>query len=190
METARDVAERMRDDGKGIILDQFANPDNPLNPGAFITGGFILGGGTAINNSNFTNERVLQTGWIGAKYSITPALEIAGAYYHEWQNSFATGGNTGCTGTRWGRRGRTRWCTRRRTSACTSSPRRRRESTADFAPSAVRRIGGKATSIRRPGRSEDSAESARRSVFWHARRRLQCPIGPKMPRCDSPRSKN
>jgi S-sulfo-L-cysteine synthase (O-acetyl-L-serine-dependent) len=31
METARDVAERMRDDGKGIILDQFANPDNPLS---------------------------------------------------------------------------------------------------------------------------------------------------------------
>jgi S-sulfo-L-cysteine synthase (O-acetyl-L-serine-dependent) len=30
METARDVAERMRDEGKGIILDQFANPDNPL----------------------------------------------------------------------------------------------------------------------------------------------------------------
>lgn len=29
MEMARDVAERMRDDGKGIILDQFANPDNP-----------------------------------------------------------------------------------------------------------------------------------------------------------------
>ena len=30
MEAARDTAERMRDDGKGIILDQFANPDNPL----------------------------------------------------------------------------------------------------------------------------------------------------------------
>jgi len=30
MEEARDVAERLRDDGKGIILDQFANPDNPL----------------------------------------------------------------------------------------------------------------------------------------------------------------
>lgn len=29
MEMARDVAERMRDDGKGIILDQFANADNP-----------------------------------------------------------------------------------------------------------------------------------------------------------------
>jgi cysteine synthase B len=30
MEMARDIAERMRDEGRGIILDQFANPDNPL----------------------------------------------------------------------------------------------------------------------------------------------------------------
>ncbi|HSO07313.1 MAG TPA: cysteine synthase CysM [Pelomicrobium sp.] len=31
MENARDVAERMRDEGRGVILDQFANPDNPLS---------------------------------------------------------------------------------------------------------------------------------------------------------------
>ena len=31
MEMARDVAERMREEGKGVILDQFANPDNPLS---------------------------------------------------------------------------------------------------------------------------------------------------------------
>ncbi|WP_374605058.1 cysteine synthase CysM [Niveibacterium sp.] len=30
MEMARDVAERLRDEGRGIILDQFANADNPL----------------------------------------------------------------------------------------------------------------------------------------------------------------
>src|SRR6185436_7513447 len=30
METARDTAEHMRAEGRGIILDQFANPDNPL----------------------------------------------------------------------------------------------------------------------------------------------------------------
>ena len=30
MEYARDLAESMRDEGKGVILDQFANPDNPL----------------------------------------------------------------------------------------------------------------------------------------------------------------
>jgi len=31
METARDVAENLRAEGRGIILDQFANPDNPLS---------------------------------------------------------------------------------------------------------------------------------------------------------------
>lgn len=30
MEYARDLAEQMQKEGKGIILDQFANPDNPL----------------------------------------------------------------------------------------------------------------------------------------------------------------
>ncbi len=30
MEGARDLAEQMRAEGKGLILDQFANPDNPL----------------------------------------------------------------------------------------------------------------------------------------------------------------
>ena len=30
MELARDVAEKMRQEGQGIILDQFSNPDNPL----------------------------------------------------------------------------------------------------------------------------------------------------------------
>jgi cysteine synthase B len=31
MELARDIATQMRDDGHGTILDQFANPDNPLS---------------------------------------------------------------------------------------------------------------------------------------------------------------
>ena len=30
MEAARDLSEKLRDEGRGIILDQFANPDNPL----------------------------------------------------------------------------------------------------------------------------------------------------------------
>ncbi len=30
METARDLAEQMQSEGKGVILDQFANADNPL----------------------------------------------------------------------------------------------------------------------------------------------------------------
>ncbi len=30
MEAARDLAERMATEGKGVVLDQFSNPDNPL----------------------------------------------------------------------------------------------------------------------------------------------------------------
>ena len=75
----------------------YANPNNPLTVGAFSTGGFIIG---APNNTNYTNDKILQTAWIGAKYSITPAFDIIGAYYHEWQNSFATGVNAGCTDAR------------------------------------------------------------------------------------------
>jgi predicted porin len=72
---------------------QYANPNTPLSPGAFTTGGFILGAGGAINNTNFTTDKILQTAWFGVKYSITPALDITGAYYHEWQNSFVNAAN-------------------------------------------------------------------------------------------------
>jgi predicted porin len=74
----------------------YANPNNPLNPGAFLQGGYIAG---TTNNCNFgaviggvcqNNDKILQTAWFGVRYSITPALDITGAYYHEWQNNFAT----------------------------------------------------------------------------------------------------
>ena len=71
----------------------YANPNNPLSAGAFTTGGFILGAGGAVNNTNFTTDKILQTAWIGAKYSIMPSLDIVGAYYHEWQNSFVNAAN-------------------------------------------------------------------------------------------------
>jgi predicted porin len=73
----------------------FANPNNPLAPGAFDSGGFIL---ATVNNANFPSDRILQTAWFGVRYSITPALDITGAYYHEWQNTFATSAATlaGC----------------------------------------------------------------------------------------------
>ena len=68
----------------------FANPNNPLVAGAFIEGGYILG---TVNNTNFFSDKVLQTAWFGVRYAVTPALDITGAYYHEWQNNFATPAN-------------------------------------------------------------------------------------------------
>jgi predicted porin len=69
----------------------FANPNNPLNPGAFGEGGIIL---AVPNNNAFVTDKILQTAWFGVRYAITPALDITGAYYHEWQNSFNNGNNS------------------------------------------------------------------------------------------------
>jgi predicted porin len=84
----------------------YSNPNNPLNPGSIVQGTYIA---PAPNNTNFTTDKVLQTAWFGVRYAITPALDITGAYYHEWQNSFVNASNptgtcntaaaTSCSGT-------------------------------------------------------------------------------------------
>ena len=43
-----------------------------------------------MNNLTFPSDKILQTAWFGVRYAITPALDITGAYYHEWDNTFAT----------------------------------------------------------------------------------------------------
>ena len=65
----------------------YSNPNNPLNVGAFLQGGLIA---ATVNNAAFPNDKILQTGWFGVRYAITPALDITGAYYHEWDNSYGT----------------------------------------------------------------------------------------------------
>jgi predicted porin len=83
----------------------------PLAPGAFLQGGYIA---AFANNTNFFTDRVLQTAWIGVRYAITPALDITGAYYHEWQNSFINGPlatSTNPTGT----------CTDARSAGCSGT---------------------------------------------------------------------
>jgi predicted porin len=67
---------------------QFANPNNPLAIGSFIEGGYTLG---AVNNSNFATDKILQTTWFGAKYTVRPDVDLIVAYYHEEQNSFQSG---------------------------------------------------------------------------------------------------
>jgi predicted porin len=73
-----------------------ANPNNPLAAGAFLAGGYNVG---VPNNTNFTTDRILQTFWVGARYSVRPDLDLALAYYHENQNSFVIGNGSNPTGT-------------------------------------------------------------------------------------------
>jgi predicted porin len=86
----------------------FANPNNPLAPGAFIEGGYTVG---VANNTNFTTDRILQVFWAGARYSVRPDLDLTLAYYHQNQNSFIIGNGTNPTGT----------CTTAVSSGCSGS---------------------------------------------------------------------
>jgi len=67
----------------------YANPKDPLPNGTVTIGGYVL---SAVNNTAFTIHKVLQYAWIGARYSITPALDVSGAYYQFRQNSYNANG--------------------------------------------------------------------------------------------------
>jgi predicted porin len=76
----------------------FDNPTNPLPVGTTIIGGYQL---AVVNvqsgpKSTYYNEKTLQVGWGGLKWSITPDFDVTVAGYGYKQNSFATGANAGC----------------------------------------------------------------------------------------------
>ncbi len=79
----------------GYEYIKYQNPNNPLGVGA-VDQGFVLS--AAPNNTNYTNNKILQTVWVGAKYSVTRDLDIYGGYWHEWQNNFTStaAAATGC----------------------------------------------------------------------------------------------
>jgi predicted porin len=83
---------------------QFAPPSDPFtvvgNGFTDIAGDFVcLGcntatGGTNINSTAFSGnagfkDKILTLTWIGVRYSVTEAVDVVGAYYHETQNDFA-----------------------------------------------------------------------------------------------------
>ena len=73
-----------------------------INPNTTNTGGTAGVNGTAINNNAFNancgaagggcTAETFQYFWAGAKYGITRDLDIIGAYYLEWQDTFAVNG--------------------------------------------------------------------------------------------------
>ena len=65
-----------------------SNPNNPLQPGATIIGGYSLG---FVNNNNYFTNAQFNNFWVGAKYAITPTLDIAASYYHFGQGFFTAG---------------------------------------------------------------------------------------------------
>ncbi len=80
---------------------QYDNPATALAAGTTDIGGYDL---SVVSNTAYTNNKVLQVFWGGIKYSILPQLDITGAYYHYYQNSFKDNGcsdasASSCSGT-------------------------------------------------------------------------------------------
>ncbi|HEY6823322.1 MAG TPA: porin [Steroidobacteraceae bacterium] len=72
----------------------FANPKNPSEPGQPIMGGYVL---AIVNNTAFPNDKILQIFWAGAKWTVTPELDLTVAYYGYKQNAYGTGADAGCS---------------------------------------------------------------------------------------------
>jgi len=72
----------------------YANPSNLVAPGTETIGGYIL---AFVNNTAFPNDKVLEVYWLGAKWSVTPTLDVTAAYYGYHQNAYATGADAGCS---------------------------------------------------------------------------------------------
>lgn len=63
----------------------FANPAHPLQADVVDIGGYVL---STVNNTAYTNHKILQISWTGLRYSVTPRLDLTVAYYRYDQNSY------------------------------------------------------------------------------------------------------
>jgi predicted porin len=71
------------------------NPDNPLQAGAPVIGGYAVG---IVQNNNYVTNKQLNIFWVGARYAITPTLDVSASYYGIRQNFFIAGAAAPLTG--------------------------------------------------------------------------------------------
>jgi predicted porin len=73
---------------------RYADPSSPLTAGYTDIGGYVL---AFVTDNAYVNDRVLQVYWAGVRYSVTPHLDLAAAYYGYQQNAYGTGKSAGCS---------------------------------------------------------------------------------------------
>jgi predicted porin len=64
---------------------ELANPARPIAKGADIIGGYEL---STVNNTAYTHHKIQQFVWLGARYALTPKLDLSAAWYRNSQNSY------------------------------------------------------------------------------------------------------
>jgi predicted porin len=66
----------------------YQNPDNSLQPGAFVYAGYNL---AFVNQNFYASNKNLNAFWFGAKYAVTPTLDLIGSYYGQRFGYFTQG---------------------------------------------------------------------------------------------------
>jgi predicted porin len=72
---------------------KYENPHTHLNAGFIDIGGYVL---AFVNNNAYVNSKTVQVFWTGVRYSATPKLDLAAAYYGVHQDGYGTGTQAGC----------------------------------------------------------------------------------------------
>ena len=78
----------------GYLHIKYANPANPLSAGSNDIGGYVL---AFVTNNAYNNSKTVQVYWTGARYTVSPSLDLTAAYYGYSQNAYGTGTQAGCT---------------------------------------------------------------------------------------------
>lgn len=64
---------------------RYVNPSTPLPVGSQTIGGYFI----IPNNDAFPRPKIFEVAWVGARYALTPSLDLFGAYYRAMQDSYA-----------------------------------------------------------------------------------------------------
>jgi predicted porin len=78
----------------GYEYIKYTNPGNPLSNGFVDIGGYVL---AFVNNTAYTQPKIVQVYWTGVRYAVIPRLELTAAYYGVHQSAFGTGTQAGCS---------------------------------------------------------------------------------------------
>ncbi len=71
---------------------RYTNPQTPLPIGSETIGGYNI----IPNNNAYARAKIFQIAWAGLRYAVTSRVDLYGAYYYAWQDSYS--GN-GCSDT-------------------------------------------------------------------------------------------
>ena len=78
----------------GYEYIKYVNPATPLSAGFNDIGGYLL---AYVNNTAYNNPKILQVYWTGARYAVTPQLELTAAYYGVHQSAYGSLTQAGCS---------------------------------------------------------------------------------------------